>query len=170
MLRAMTELSPSDERSIRAIIDHLADAWGRGDAGAFAAPFTEDSDYVAFDGSRLRGRAENEAVHRQLFATFLQDTRLVGEIESLRGVAPDVAVLHSSGAVVMPWQREVARERFSRQTYVFVKRAGQWQIAAFHNTRVRPVLPVREDSLGVRMFKLMARIRTALAGHSRVPS
>ena len=163
MLRSMTTLSTTDERSIRAVFDRLADAWDRGDARAFAAAFTDDSDYVAFDGTRLRGRAANEDTHRALFASFLHDTRLVGRIDSLRALAPDVALVHGTGAVVMPWQREPTKDRLSQQTYVFIKQGGQWAIAAFHNTRVRPLPPVREDSLVVKLYRAFARLRVALA-------
>lgn len=160
----MTELSTADERSIRAIFDQLCDAWARGDARAYAALFADDCDFVAFDGTRLRGRAENEAAHRELFASFLAHTRLEGALEGVRALAPDVALAHASGAVVMPWQRGPTRDRRSRQTYVFVRREGQWQVAAFHNTRVRPAPPVEADSAAARVFRLVARLRTALAG------
>lgn len=163
MLGPMTSISPGDERSILAIFDGLAEAWDRGDARAYAAAFTEDSDYVVFDGTRLRGRAAQEEAHRVLFASFLQGTRLVGEVEGVRALTPEVVVVHGSGAIVMPWQRRAARGRLSRQTYVLVKRGGQWAIAAFHNTRVRPLPPVRMDSTIVRLYRAYVRLRMALA-------
>ncbi|MEZ4453688.1 MAG: SgcJ/EcaC family oxidoreductase, partial [Nannocystaceae bacterium] len=99
----MTTPSPADEQSIRAIFEALTAAWDRGDARAYAALFTEDSDYVAFDGTRLRGRVANEEAHRVLFSSFLKDTRLVGELDSVRALGPDAALAHGTGAVVMPW-------------------------------------------------------------------
>jgi uncharacterized protein (TIGR02246 family) len=41
-----------DDQEIRAIVDRMFDAWGRGDAAAYHADLTDDADYVAFGGSR----------------------------------------------------------------------------------------------------------------------
>jgi hypothetical protein len=46
----------ADETAVRGLFQQLLDAWGRGDGAAYAALFTEDADYVAFDGSRTVGR------------------------------------------------------------------------------------------------------------------
>jgi hypothetical protein len=45
--------SERDEQEIRELMDRLSDSWARGDAQAYGAEFTEDCDYVAFDGTRF---------------------------------------------------------------------------------------------------------------------
>ena len=55
----------SNEVDVRALYQQLIDAWG--DTDAYAALFTEDGDYVAFDGSHARGRTEIASAHRPLF-------------------------------------------------------------------------------------------------------
>jgi uncharacterized protein (TIGR02246 family) len=127
-----------DEREIRALVDGMFDAWGRGDAAAYHADFTDDADYVSFDGSR-RGKADSISSHANLFPTVLYGSRLVGEVESVRFLTPDVAVVHLLGSIVEGWRQQPLRRRLSRQTMVVVRRDGQWQITAFHNTRVRPL-------------------------------
>jgi uncharacterized protein (TIGR02246 family) len=147
-----------------AILDlcaRLSDAWDRNDAGAYAALFTRDSDYVAFDGSRLIGRAANEAHHAALFETVLKDSRLVFDGADLRYVGNDVALLHTTGTVLLPWQKQ-ARNRRSIQTMVLVREMGAWRIAAFHNSRIRPV--PAPDSLALRVATFFMRLRTVLAG------
>jgi uncharacterized protein (TIGR02246 family) len=72
-----------DEREIRALVDGMFDAWGRGDAVAYHADFTDDADYVSFDGSR-RGKADSISSHANLFPTVLYGSRLVGEVETDR--------------------------------------------------------------------------------------
>ncbi|MGI9063628.1 MAG: SgcJ/EcaC family oxidoreductase [Pseudonocardiaceae bacterium] len=42
----------------------LAAAWNAGDASGYAAQFTEDATYVAFNGEVMRGRAAIEDTHR----------------------------------------------------------------------------------------------------------
>jgi uncharacterized protein (TIGR02246 family) len=128
-----------DEREIRALVDRMVDSWGRGDAVAYHADFTDDADYVPFDGSR-RGKADSISSHRNLFRTVLHGSRLVGGVESVRFVTADVAVVHLTGSVAFAWQQRLKRRRLSRQTMVVVRRDGRWQVTAFHNTRVRPML------------------------------
>jgi uncharacterized protein (TIGR02246 family) len=127
-----------DDREIRAIVDRMFDAWGRGDAAAYHADLTDDADYVAFDGSR-RSKADSIRSHENLFRTVLYGSRLTGEVESVRFVTPDVAVVHLTGLVVAGWRQQMRRRRLSRQTMVVVRRDGRWQVTAFHNTRVRPL-------------------------------
>ncbi|NUP13375.1 MAG: SgcJ/EcaC family oxidoreductase [Polyangiaceae bacterium] len=153
----MTE--PQDDRAIaRYVLDTFA-LWGN--ANAYAARFTSDSDYVAFDGSRHRGRDANVALHRPLFEGVLYGTRIIGEIESVRWVGSDVAVVHASGAVVWPWHRDVPSARRSRQTLLVVRQSEGLSIAAFHNTRVEPVrIPPRWLA---RAFRFWVRLRSRLA-------
>ena len=126
-----------DEREIRALVDPMFDSWGRGDAAAYPADFTDDADYVSFDGSR-RSTADSIRSHANLFRTVLYGSRLTGQIESVRFRTPDVAVVHLTGSVVEGWRQQPRRRRRSRQTMV-VRRDGRWQVTAFHNTRVRPL-------------------------------
>jgi uncharacterized protein (TIGR02246 family) len=157
------------EAPVRALFARMAEAWDANDADAYAALFTEDSDYVAFDGTRQRGRAQNAASHHLLFATVLRGSRLRGEGESVRFLRADVAILHAVGAVLLPWQDDIAPRRLSRQTLVAVRREGRWQIAAFHNPRVRPVPDLRPGSPIVRLFSLWTRLRLALKGRAPRP-
>ena len=70
-----------DEVAIRELFGLLLDDWGRGDGEAYGSRFTEDAEYVAFDGTRTRGRREIAASHQQLFDKFLKGTRLTGRFE-----------------------------------------------------------------------------------------
>jgi uncharacterized protein (TIGR02246 family) len=125
-----------DDRAVHACWATLVDAWNRGDGAAYAGAFTADCDYVAFDGTRLIGRDANARAHQALFGTVLHGSRLVGEIKSIRYLGDDVAIVHASGAVLMPWQTKIARRRRSRQTLVLVKRHDRWWGTAFHHHRI----------------------------------
>jgi len=164
MSPATSPARSSDDNDIRALWSSLLAHWNRGDGAAYAAVFTEDCDYVAFDGTRLIGRDANAHAHQTLFDTVLHGSRLAGEIESIRYLTDDVAVIHANGAVLMPWQSKVHPRRLSRQTLALVKRDGRWWATAFHNCRIRPLPVVRKDSLAIRAFMAWARLRTWLAG------
>lgn len=147
----------TDEQLIREVVARAARAWSNNDAAAYAAEFASDSDYVAFDGSLLRGREANRELHAHLFAGVLHGTRMEGEIESVRFLTDDVAVVHMTGSVVFAWQTRVPKNRLSRNTWVLARGGDGWQVAAFHNTRVRPV---PGDNFGTRLFGRYVRWRT----------
>lgn len=130
---------PNDEAAIQGLIQELGEAWDRGDADAYASLFTEDADYVVFDGTHLKGRQEIAEAHRPLFERFMKGSRLVTESSSLRFLSPDVALIHSMGAILRAHQNHPSSRRLSVQTMVAVREGEEgWRLAAFQNTRYRP--------------------------------
>jgi uncharacterized protein (TIGR02246 family) len=127
------------EEAIRDLFRRLLDDWGRGDGTAYGSRFTEDADYVAFDGSRTTGRRTIAASHQQLFDKYLKGTSLTGRVESVRFLCPDVALVHATGGTVMRGKSRPSPERDSIQTLVAVRHGDEWRFAAFHNCRVRPI-------------------------------
>jgi uncharacterized protein (TIGR02246 family) len=129
----------TDEAKIRALFGDLLGDWGRGDGEAYGSRFTEDADYVAFDGTHTRGRREISASHQQLFDKFLKGTQLTGRLLSIKFPCPDVALVHATGGTIMRGKRGPSPERASIQTLVAVREGDEWRFAAFHNCRVRPI-------------------------------
>jgi uncharacterized protein (TIGR02246 family) len=130
---------PEDEAAVRALYSQLMDGWNKGSGEAFAAPFAWDGHLIAFDGTHFTRRDEIISFQQPLFDTWLKGTRLVGEVESVHFLSPDVAVMHALGGTVMRGKSRPSPERDSIQTLVAVKRGGEWRLAAFQNTRVRPM-------------------------------
>jgi uncharacterized protein (TIGR02246 family) len=135
------ETSGADEQQIRALLARMFDAWARGDGEAYANCFTEDCDYVTFNGIHLRGRAENAGLHGALFRTVLRGTRIAADVESIVFLSPGVALMHTAGD---------GRKK-SYQTYVVVKAGDAWLIRSFQNTKVQP--------LSASLTRLMAKRR-----------
>jgi uncharacterized protein (TIGR02246 family) len=127
------------EPVVRELYQRLMDAWNQGDGTAFAAVFTHDGDLVAFDGTHLKGREQIAAVQQRLFDKYLKGTRLVGEVERVRFLDHDTAVMHALGNTVMRGKSTPSRQRASIQTLVAVRHDDGWRVAAFQNTRVRPM-------------------------------
>jgi len=148
-----TDVQSSNEATLRAQLTALGEAWGRGDANAYAALFTPDADYVVFDGTRLRGRDQIAHAHRQLFERWLKGSRLVWGDFDVDFPAPGVAIIHSQGAILKRSQTTPSRSRWSVQTIVAILREGVWSFQAFHNTRYRPFA---ESAVG-RLLKVFAR-------------
>lgn len=139
-----------DEGSVRQLFQQLIACWNRGDGQAYAALFTENSDYVAFDGTHFRGRQANADNHQKLFDTFLKGSTLEGQgIDRFRFLTPDIVLLHATGTVKLRWQSKPTPGRRSIQTLVAVREGEGWRFAAFHNTRIQ-----RRNPLGTLLLML----------------
>jgi len=139
MKRETTTHYQTEEAKILALFEDLLGDWGRGDGEAYGSRFTEDADYVAFDGTRTRGRDEIAASHQELFDKWLKGTQLTGRVLSVKFLISNVALVHATGGTVMRGKTRPSPERDSIQTLVAVREGTGWRFAAFHNTRVRPI-------------------------------
>jgi uncharacterized protein (TIGR02246 family) len=129
----------ADALEVRALYQRLMDGWNRGSAEAFATPFADEFDFIAFDGVRFRRREELVNFHEPLFRTHLRGTRLVGAVTDIRFLGKNAAVLHAEGGTIPRGKAHPAPERNSIQTLVAQKSDGRWELVAFQNTRVRPI-------------------------------
>ncbi|MER5785541.1 SgcJ/EcaC family oxidoreductase [Streptomyces mobaraensis] len=128
----------TDRQAVIDVIDRLKEAWARHDADAYGAEFTEDATYITFVGTYYRGRRDIVESHRVLFATHLKGTRLADDLLDVRFPAPGAAVVTSRGDTC---KGAVPKKPAKVQTYTLVREeGGRWRIAAFHNTRRKPLL------------------------------
>jgi uncharacterized protein (TIGR02246 family) len=131
---------PAERRAILELGHALQDAWNRGDAAGYASLFTDDADFVAWNGSHGHGRQAIEDAHRRLFDGPLAGSRMVlvdddARPESLRLIRPDVAIMVTPGLVKLAGQSATDPDHQSVQTFVLIKNRNRWRVAAFHNTR-----------------------------------
>jgi uncharacterized protein (TIGR02246 family) len=140
--------SSPDETAIRKIIQDEIAAWDAGDASAFARRFATDGTFTNIRGQFFTGREAFTDRHDFIFKGMYRGTTMKQDIVSLRFVRPDVAVVETLTAVIgiqkpMPGMSVDAHGRVrSRLLQVIVKDGGEWKISAFHNTDVRPDVPV----------------------------
>jgi uncharacterized protein (TIGR02246 family) len=152
--------NPADEAALRALLQQVMDGWNQGNGDAFAAPFAEDADFVAFDGSYFKGRREIASFHQMLFDQFLKGTRLVGKVRRVRFLTPEVAILQAVGGTVMPGQADIEPERNSIQTLVATKQGGEWRLAAFQNSRAQYMgRPELAQELTEELRQLLSAVR-----------
>ena len=159
----------ADETAINALRQQMVDGWNRGSGAAFAEVFTEDADFVAFDGTRLRGRQEIASTYQRLFDGVMNGSRLTGQLKSLRFLSPEVVVMTGVGGTLRPGESIGRPENESTQTMVAVKRDGQWRFAAFHNSRLwkteQQLLLVDYESLPLDAKLQIAEL---IASHKRL--
>lgn len=161
-----TEHVTTDAEQLTALFARMCRAWTDGDADAYGACFTDDCDYVSFDGSRSHGRATVVRDHDTLFSGVLHGSSLVGEVESVRFLSDDVAVLHGTGAVLTAWRTTLPKGRDTRNTIVAVRTADGWRFSAIHNGRIRAMTIPAQDAFPSRANRALVRLARRLGiGH-----
>lgn len=128
-------LSPAE--LARNILGHLEEAWNDGDGAAFAAPFTENADFVNIRGAYHQGKEAIAEGHRGIFQSIYKDSRIKYKLKQARALTDEVILVHSTGHLDAP-SGPLAGEHEAIQCLVLVKGDEQWQIASFHNTIVAP--------------------------------
>ena len=70
----MNNNSATDEKKIRRLFEQILEGWNKGDGEFYAAPFDEEADYIAFDGSHTKGRAAIASTHQELFDKWIKSS------------------------------------------------------------------------------------------------
>ncbi len=60
------------EEAARTLYQRMMDGWNVSSGGAFAGPFAEDGDLIAFDGTHFKGGREITQSQQRLFDTHPQ--------------------------------------------------------------------------------------------------
>ncbi|MGW4641289.1 SgcJ/EcaC family oxidoreductase [Sphaerisporangium sp. NPDC004334] len=115
-----------------------AEAWGKGDAAAYAAMYTPDADLVNIKGEHLHGRSVIAARIGYYFNNRLKNTQIMRLAESVRMVAPLTAIIVRKDCVLYAAETACRPSNLSINSSVAVKRQGHWLIESFQNTLVSP--------------------------------
>ncbi len=138
------ELHAEDSAAIEALVVAETNAWNRGDAEAFAAPFTEDGSFTNIIGMVYYGREAFEERHAEIFKTIYKGSVLKQSIGKLRFIRPDVATVdinvELSGVLSTPPSVRTEPDHVIRTKLqlVLVKEKGDRWITAYHNVAVTP--------------------------------
>ncbi|MGD0506614.1 MAG: SgcJ/EcaC family oxidoreductase [Terriglobales bacterium] len=144
---ANSQASPH-EAAVRNIIQDEIAAWNAGDAVAFARHFAADGTFTNIRGQFFTGREAFTERHDFIFKGIYRGTTMKQDVVSLKFIRPDVAVVETLTAVIgiqklTPGMSVDTKGRLrSRLLQVMVKDGGDWKIVTFHNTDVRPDVPV----------------------------
>lgn len=152
----------TDNQQLTALFHWMCQAWTDGDAQAYGDCFTTDCDYVSYDGTHARGRAPMVEAHDKLFRGVLFGTSLVGEVETIRYLSEDVALLYGTASVLVAWRSRLPKRRRTRNTIVAVRGPDGWRFTAMHNGRIRPVRIPEPESFPSRIARTLVRLAGAL--------
>ncbi|MFB7953506.1 SgcJ/EcaC family oxidoreductase [Streptomyces sp. NPDC056045] len=135
-----TDAPAGAHRQVCSTLADMTAAWGRGDADAYGAVFTEDATYTTYIGTHYQGRRDITEGHAALFDGFLKDTELADSYLGIRFYGPRTAIVTTRGDTY-EGSPEKPDELSKTQTYTLVRQDdGPWRIAAFHNTRRQKVM------------------------------
>jgi uncharacterized protein (TIGR02246 family) len=121
------------EKELRAIVAQLEDCWNRFDSKCNASVFAEDVDFIHILGAYYHGRESVEKGHRIIFDTIYKGSHNKMEIQKIRPVGEDVAVVFVESTLNF-FQNGTEVTIKSRPTLVASRRQGGWEIVAFQNT------------------------------------
>lgn len=116
----------AEEAAVRASSLELVAAYNKGDADALAALFCSNAELVDDAGNVFSGRDDIQAIYVKFLESF-PEAQMDLDIESVRFVAPGVAIEDGTRTVVTGEGTNVATNRY---TMVFVLQDGQWLIAS----------------------------------------
>jgi uncharacterized protein (TIGR02246 family) len=127
----------ADEDAIRKVITEMTSGFNSHDGRAASIMYLPDAKLTTVRGEVMNGQAAIEKGLSAIFATNAAHRTLDVSVKFIR---PDVALAHVtnelSGLVGPDGQGLPSHQELSLR--VFVKDAGDWRVAAFHNTMVRP--------------------------------
>ena len=126
----------ADVQALQDLFHQMQAGWNRGDGAAYAAPFTEDADFISVNGTYLKGRQAIAAAHQQLFEIRFRGSRLDGFVKQIRFLSDDLALLHLHGRPQIPGQALAAPEQYAIQTVIGIRQAEGWRFTAFQNTLI----------------------------------
>jgi uncharacterized protein (TIGR02246 family) len=123
----------NDEMEIGGLVRAFTHGWNAQDGAACARPFAVDADFTAVNGLRANGRDLIAEGHREILATIFQGSRLTDQVESIRFIRPDVALVN----VTFRLRDQDGEPLFGIQKtsagLVVTKESGVWSIVSFRN-------------------------------------
>jgi len=137
-----------DETAIRDTIQEEIAAWNSGDAAAYSRHFAPDGTCTNIRGQFFTGHQAFLERHEYLFKGPFQGSTAKQDVVSLKFVRPDVAVVEVLTSVTGIRQLSPGTHTDekgplrTRLLQVMVKDGGEWKIVAYHNTDIKPDVPV----------------------------
>jgi uncharacterized protein (TIGR02246 family) len=102
------------------------------DADALVAPYAATATAV-LPGTYLPDRQAIRATMATLFAAELNGSKGVHQVQSVRFVGADLAIVISKGAMLLAGQTEPDAANRALETWVLSNHDGAWRVQAFHN-------------------------------------
>ena len=140
-----------DDKAIKSVFEGLSEAWEQADGDAWGSYFTDDADFTVWFGLHLDGRKEIAEGHQWVFDTVYTNTRYEFEVNDLKFVKPDIAVVDLNASIIEPGG-ELPTEPHTLPVAVLQNIDNNWKVVMFHNmkNRIKEIQEKREmGDLGI---------------------
>lgn len=125
----------TNDKQVRQIFEQLTTAWNEGDSAQYAWLFTPDCDYVTQDGIYLKGKKSIAHYHQQLFSGARKSVQLINEVEHIRFLSPDLALVFCT-ITRFSWQHDAPVTKQTACNAIAVQQDGVWKIEALHHCAI----------------------------------
>lgn len=137
-----------EHRALMEIVNKLEQAWNNGDSAAWTAQFAEDADFIHILGGFFHGSRDIEYGHRRIFDTIYKGSHNRFQVEKVRFLRPDVAVVFIRAN--LKWYLNGKEQHIEARPTLMAEKnaAGDWKIAVFQNTMISTAaVPTLADTL-----------------------
>jgi uncharacterized protein (TIGR02246 family) len=125
-------MNERDDTAVRAVLDQVYAAFAANDADAYVTAYADTVSCV-MPGAYLPDRAALHTAMRQLFAGPLAGARGTYDLQSIRFLGSEVAVVISRGVVLLANQTDPAAADPWMDTWVLSRDGDSWRVASFHS-------------------------------------
>jgi uncharacterized protein (TIGR02246 family) len=140
MVGAQQTGAATEEQAIRQVITEMTEGFNSHDGRAASRMYMPEARLVTVRGEVMEGQAAIEKGLTSIFETRAKTATHRTLNVSIRFLRPDVALVHVtnelSGLVAPDGAALPSHQELSLR--VLAKQDGHWQVAAFHNTMIRP--------------------------------
>ena len=141
-----TTRDPEREHDRKAVVELSQDmvrAFGRRDAAAMAANWTEDGEYVQNGGQPIRGRGEIQKGYAEFFKTIQGEPKVDVQLDAVRFPSADVAQIE---ATLRRRNDEGEIVASARQDAVLAREGDHWKLAVVRewDRDVRPSVSLND--------------------------
>jgi uncharacterized protein (TIGR02246 family) len=134
-----------DEKAVKATISKMQDLWNKHDINAYNNMHTEDATLVNPEGVFCANKAEIVKMHLQANEVYFKFTSVAIDIQKMRFVSPEVALVNVKYNITMTGEATMADgtrankgdKHSAALLHVLVKKNGSWQISATQVTGIQ---------------------------------
>ncbi len=130
-------ISDADRNAVLGVIKKMEEAWNAGDANGFAAPMSENVDFITIRADHLRGRQAVVDSHIDVLSTFYAGSTNHFDVESVRQLRDGVVLAHVRAVLESPSGPLEGRHE-ATYSLVVLREGDQWEATSFHITLETP--------------------------------
>lgn len=138
----------NEQGALLEIVNKLEQAWNNGDSAAWTTQFAGDADFIHVLGGFFHGSRDIEHGHRTIFDTIYKGSHNRFQVEKVRFLRPDVAVVFIRANLT--WYLNGKEQHIQARPTLMAEKnpSGEWKIAVFQNTLITPkAVPTLADTL-----------------------